>query len=395
MTIANVNPNLFGTMTSPVMESRRWIEGMIFLDDKPLINVSQAAPVDPPPAPLREALADAVLNDVDCHLYGAVFGMDTLRKEVAHQWTTSYRGELSQENVGITSGCNQAFCAAISSLCGPGDAVILPAPWYFNHKMWLDMSGVTSVPLPAGPDLLPDVGEAAKLITARTRAIALVSPNNPAGVEYPAELLLDFYELAKAHGIALIVDETYRDYHSQDGAPHALFSQPNALDTFIHLYSFSKAFRLTGHRIGALITSKARLGEIEKFLDTVAICPGQIGQAAAVWGLENLSDWLAEERNEIIRRCGAIKAGFPTLAAKGWELKSAGAYFAYMKHPFDISSADLAPRLVSESGILCLPGTMFCPTDDPSGAQHLRIAFANLDANGIATLYQRLAALNI
>ena len=238
-------------------------------------------------------------------------------------------------------------------------------------------------------------GEAAKLITARTRAIALVSPNNPAGVEYPAELLLDFYELAKAHGIALIVDETYRDYHSQDGAPHALFSQPNALDTFIHLYSFSKAFRLTGHRVGALITSKARLGEIEKFLDTVAICPGQIGQAAALWGLENLSDWLAEERNEIIRRCGAIKAGFPTLAAKGWELKSAGAYFAYMKHPFDISSADLAPRLVSESGILCLPGTMFCPTDDPSGAQHLRIAFANLDANGIATLYQRLAALNI
>ena len=83
------------------------------------------------------------------------------------------------------------------------------------------------------------------------------------------------------------------------------------------------------------------------------------------------------------------------LAQKGWQLLGLGAYFAYMKHPFDISSADLAPRLVSESGILCLPGTMFCPTDDPSGAQHLRIAFANLDANGIATLYQRLVALNI
>ena len=94
MTIANVNPNLFGTMTSPVMESRRWIEGMLFPDDKPLINVSQAAPVAPPPAPLREALANAVLNDVDCHLYGAVLGMDTLRKEVANQ----FKDLLQQED---------------------------------------------------------------------------------------------------------------------------------------------------------------------------------------------------------------------------------------------------------------------------------------------------------
>ncbi|MDE1130653.1 MAG: aminotransferase [Ascidiaceihabitans sp.] len=383
------------TFFPPVMEARRWLEGVTHRADRPLINVSQAAPVDPPVKELRQAMADAALNDDGAHLYGPVLGNVALRQALATKTTSHYDSAVTADNVAITSGCNQAFAAAISSLCAEGDEVILPTPWYFNHKMWLDMSGVTSVPLPAGPDLLPSAGEAAKLITARTRAIALVSPNNPAGVEYPAELLLDFYELAKAHGIALIVDETYRDYHSQDGAPHALFSQPDALDTFIHLYSFSKAFRLTGHRVGALITSKARLGEIEKFLDTVAICPGQIGQAAALWGLENLSDWLAEERNEIIRRCDAIKAGFPALAAKGWELKSAGAYFVYMKHPFDISSADLAPRLVSEAGILCLPGTMFCPTDDPKGAQHLRIAFANLDADGITKLYQRLVALNI
>ena len=383
------------TFFPPVMEARRWLEGVAHPADRPLINVSQAAPVDPPVKELRQAIADAALNDDGAHLYGPVLGNVALRQALATKTTSHYDSAVTADNVAITSGCNQAFAAAISSLCAEGDEVILPTPWYFNHKMWLDMSGVTSVPLPAGPDLLPDVGEAAKLITARTRAIALVSPNNPAGVEYPAELLLDFYELAKAHGIALIVDETYRDYHSQDGAPHALFSQPNALDTFIHLYSFSKAFRLTGHRVGALITSKARLGEIEKFLDTVAICPGQIGQAAAVWGLENLSDWLAEERNEIIRRCGAIKAGFPTLAAKGWELKSAGAYFAYMKHPFGLSSAKLAPLLVHEAGILCLPGTMFWPENAKEGEQQLRIAFANLDAKGIAELFRRLELLNL
>lgn len=383
------------TFFPPVMEARRWLDGVNHPVDRPLVNVSQAAPVDPPVKELRQAMADAALNDDSAHLYGPVLGNMALREALAKKTNNHYGASIQAQNVAITSGCNQAFAAAIASLCAEGDEVILPTPWYFNHKMWLDMSGVTSVPLPTGPDLLPSAQAAAKLITPRTRAIALVSPNNPAGVEYPADLLNSFFELAQTHGIALIVDETYRDYHSKDGAPHNLFNQPLADETFIHLYSFSKAFRLTGHRVGALIASTQRLAEIEKFLDTVAICPGQIGQAAALWGLENLDDWLAEERREIIRRCDAIKAGFQVLAAKGWELKSAGAYFAYMKHPFDISSADLAPKLVSKAGILCLPGTMFCPTDDPTGAEHLRIAFANLDADGIATLYHRLATFNI
>jgi aspartate/methionine/tyrosine aminotransferase len=384
------------TFFPPVMEARRWLDRVTHPDDRPLINVSQAAPVDPPVKELRQAMADAALNDDSAHLYGPVLGNMALRKALARKTNTHYNNtSIKAKNVAITSGCNQAFAAAIASLCTEGDEVILPTPWYFNHKMWLDMSGVTSTPLPAGPDLLPSVADAAKLITPRTRAIALVSPNNPSGVEYPADLLNSFFDLAQNHGIALIVDETYRDYHSQVGTPHDLFDRPLADETFIHLYSFSKAFRLTGHRVGALIASTTRLAEVEKFLDTVAICPGQIGQAAALWGLDNLDNWLAEERREIIRRCDAIKAGFPVLAVKGWELKSAGAYFAYMKHPFDISSAELAPRLVKDAGILCLPGTMFHPDGDPIGAAHLRIAFANLDAEGIATLYHRLATLNI
>jgi aspartate/methionine/tyrosine aminotransferase len=383
------------TFSPPVMEARRWLDGVEHPGDRPLINVSQAAPVDPPVPAMRQAMADAALNDDSAHLYGAVLGNPDLRAALATKINTHYGAQISPDAVAITSGCNQAFAATIAALCDEGDEVILPTPWYFNHKMWLDMSGVTSVPLPAGPDLLPTVADAAALITPRTKAIALVSPNNPAGVEYSSELVLAFFHLAQKHGIALIVDETYRDFDSRTGAPHPLFSQPDWDDTFIHLYSFSKAFRLTGHRVGALVASPDRLAEAEKFLDTVAICPGQIGQHAALWGLNNLTDWLAEERLEILRRRTAIEDGFHILGALGWELKSAGAYFAYMKHPFDISSADLAPVLVKQQGILCLPGTMFCPPEDTSGQHHLRIAFANLDADGINTLYQRLASLTI
>jgi len=383
------------TFAPPVMEARRWLDGVTFAPDTPLINVSQAAPVDPPPAALRQAMADAALNQDDAHLYGPVLGMPDLRAALSAQINTHYAATTAPDQVAITSGCNQAFAAIIAGLCDEGDEVILPTPWYFNHKMWLDMSGVTAVSLPAGPDMLPDVDAAAALITPRTKAIALVTPNNPAGVEYPSDLVLAFYALARRTGITLIVDETYRDFDSRSGPPHLLFQQDGWEDTFVHLYSFSKAYRLTGHRVGALVASSARLAEVEKFLDTVAICPGQLGQYAALWGLENLGSWVADEREEILARRAAITNGFPRLAEHGWSLLGLGAYFAYVTHPFAMSSADLAPRLVQEAGILCLPGTMFWPDGDHRGTRQLRIAFANLDADGINDLYTRLSALEL
>ncbi len=381
------------TFAPPVMEARRWLSGVSFPADRPLINVSQAAPVEPPPAALRQVMADVALTRDDAHLYGPVLGLPELRDTLAHRTAAIYGGAVSADQVAITSGCNQAFAAVIATLCGEGDEVILPTPWYFNHKMWLDMSGVVSVALRTEEDLLPDPERAATLITPRTKAIALVSPNNPAGVEYPAGLIAAFFDLARRHGIALILDETYRDFHSATGAPHPLFEDPDWSDTLVHLYSFSKAYRLTGHRVGAVVTSRERLAEVEKFLDTVAICPAQIGQHAALWGMQNLTQWLAGERQEILTRRAAIETGFPRLDALGWRLLGVGAYFAYVAHPFEKSSADLAQQMVRDQGILCLPGTMFCPENDPEGANQLRIAFANLDAPGIGVLFERLAQI--
>ncbi len=378
------------TFAPPVMEARRWLEGVDFTD-RPLINVSQAAPVDPPPLPLRQAMARLLIKNDDTHLYGPVLGLPALRAEVAAQWSTAYGGNVAPDNVAITSGCNQAFTAAIATLCGEGDEVILPIPYYFNHVMWLDMAGVRTVPLAPGPGLIPDVKAAEALITERTRAIVLVTPNNPGGVEYPAATVRAFFDLARARGLALIVDETYRDFDSRTGAPHDLFTGDWS-ETLIQLYSFSKAYRLTGHRVGAMVASPARLAEVEKFLDTVTICPNQLGQHAALWGMQNLGDFLAGERLEILDRRAAIEEQFPRLAAKGWVLEGCGAYFAYIRHPFDIPSDDLARRLVREAGVLTLPGTMFMPKS--SGAQHLRVAFANVDRAGIGTLFDRLEAFS-
>ena len=397
--IAPTSPLIRRTAPPPVMEARRWLHGVDFPRDRPLINLSQAAPVDPPPEALREALAETIRSDDAVHLYGPVLGLPALRSELAWRTAARYGGTVHPEDVAITAGCNQAFCAAVATLAAPGDAVMLPVPWYFNHKMWLDMSGVATIPLPCDARMLPDPDAARARLTPETRAIVLVTPNNPTGAEYPPALIATFAALAREHGLALILDETYRDFRapteSGEDPPHALFADPDWRDTLIHLYSFSKSYRLTGHRTGALIASPARLAEVEKVLDTTTICAPQAGQRAALWGLRNLDAWLAAERAEILRRRDAARAVLSALP--GWRVLGCGAYFAYVEHPFEVLSATLCPRLVRDASLLMLPGTMFAPTPveggDARATRQLRIAFANVGVEGLHVLGERLGTL--
>jgi aspartate/methionine/tyrosine aminotransferase len=388
-----LNPAMAATESPPVMEARRWLDGVVFPEGRPLLNVSQAAPVEPPPLALRQAIADAALHNDAAHLYGPVLGLPALRSEIAQQWSASYGGSIEPNQVAITQGCNQAFTAVMSTLVGVGDEVILPTPWYFNHKMWLDMQGVRTVPLATGAGLIPQAADAAALITPNTRAIVLVSPNNPGGAEYPAQTLADFMALARERGLALIVDETYRDFDSRKGAPHQLFADPQWAGTLIHLYSFSKAYRLTGHRVGAIVASDKRLVQVEKFLDTVAICPNQLGQIGALWGMQNLDKWVATERLEILSRRAAMMEGFTTL--HDWTLLGCGAYFAYVEHPYAMPSDELAKALVQKASLLTLPGTMFQPTGSSAGKRQLRIAFANIGGSEITEFFSRLKSLNL
>ena len=106
--------------------------------------------------------------------------------------------------------------------------------------------------------------------------------------------------------------------------------------------------------------------------------------------MQNLGEWLANERLEILSRRSLIEKNFPRLAAKSWELLGLGAYFAYLKHPFNMSSDTVARHLVSGASVLTLPGTMFVTDTDRSGEGQLRIAFANIDSQQINLLFDRL-----
>ena len=158
----------------PVLEVKNWISNPDLQPSKPIIDVSQAAPTEAPPAKMLEFMANKVLSDNAINTYGPVLGLDELRESLASNWASQYNGQISKKNVAITSGCNQAFCAVITALTNENDEVIIPTPWYFNHHMWLQMAGVKTVPLETDGNMSPIVDKARDLITKKTRAIVLV-----------------------------------------------------------------------------------------------------------------------------------------------------------------------------------------------------------------------------
>ena len=378
----------------PVLEVKSWVSDPDLQPSKPIIDVSQAAPTEPPPDKMLKFMADKVLSDNAVNTYGPVLGLDELRESLARQWSSQYNGKISKKNVAITSGCNQAFCASIATFTSENDEVIVPTPWYFNHHMWLQMAGVKTVPLETDSNMIPVFEKAEALITDRTRAIVLVSPNNPSGSIYSNELLQKFYKLCSSNNIRLILDETYKDFHPNVSQPHKLFENNDWKQTLTILYSFSKTYRMTGHRVGALVTSDENLLEVEKVLDTFTVCPPQLGQYAANWGLANLESWTSDRRTEILERAKHFSKKFEPLSAAGWSLRGCGAYFAFVDHPFKEGSETLAPLILRDQGILLMPGTMFYPKYDPHGPRTFRIAFANIDKNKITTLLERLKNLS-
>ena len=383
-----VNALLSGVGAPPIAEAVGWIEGRNFPADKPLIDVSQAVPGYPPPHALTEYLASIVHEPITAR-YTDIEGIPPLRAALAADLTRVYGGKIAAENVMITAGCNQAYCLATQALARAGEEILLPLPYYFNYQMWLDMGGVKAVHLASRLEVgnVPDLTEAERAIGPKTRALVLISPNNPTGHVYQPATIRACYELCKRKGIALILDETYRDFMPHDNAPHDLFRDPDWADTLIHLYSFSKVFCLTGYRVGALVGHPKLVGEIAKAMDCLAICAPRISQMAALEGLKNLGAWRAGNTKLMRERLTALTSAFARNDL-GYEVISAGAFFAYVKHPHrGLTAMQVGRRLADKQNILALPGSMFGPGQE----ENLRLAFANVDAKWMPEIAARLA----
>ena len=380
-----VNPAIHRIEAPPIMEAQSWVKPG--LRNRKLLNLCQAVPSWKCSDDLDAEVA-RLAHKPGIGLYTDIFGIAELRASIAAHLSADYRGTVGPENVAVTAGCNQAFAAAIMAIAKAGDNVIVPVPYFFNHTMWLGMLSVEARFIAAvAPGIThPRPEDAAALIDDRTRAIVLCSPNNPTGAIYPPAVIQGFFELARSRGIALLIDETYKDFRAAPEPAHPIFATPGWEDAFIHLYSFSKAYAMTGYRVGSITASPRLLGEIEKIMDCMAICTTHLSQRAALFALASLGAWKTEKIAMMQGRLEALRKAFAR-PGLNYELISSGALFAYVRHPFRNETAkQVAMRLAGEHDMLCLPGSMFGPGQD----DYLRIAFANAEAADMDMLVDRL-----
>lgn len=383
--VVKIAPNIARVEFPPIAEAMSWVTPNT--RNVELLNMCQAVPSYPPAATLQAEIARLALEP-GTGGYTDIYGIAPLRQAFAAHMSADYAASIDASSVAITTGCNQAFAAAIMAVAKAGDNVIIPAPYYFNHQMWLTMLGIEIRPIAAFSEGIahPDPSAAAPLMDANTRAIILCTPNNPTGAIYPSGVLSAFFDLAQSAQISLVLDETYKDFRADPAPPHALFDKPRWQDTLIQLYSFSKIYALAGYRLGAMIAGPEIMHEAAKILDCMTICPPHITQRAVVFGLTELDEWKTEKKAVMRERLMALRAAFDTKGL-AFKLISSGAYFAYVQHPFTGElSKTVAKRLAAEHDVLCLPGAMFGPEQE----NYLRFAFANVDANRMATLAERL-----
>ncbi|KAH6911046.1 aminotransferase [Coprinopsis sp. MPI-PUGE-AT-0042] len=271
--------------------------------------------------------------------------------------------DINSDDIALTAGCNLAFVAAAMSLASQGDEVILPAPW-----MDLNLLGIKAVALPTRPEdgFLPSVEKAKSLITPHTKAIALVTPNNP--------------------------DETYRDFITTGQPPHALFSSPlQWRSTLIHLFSFSKSYCMPGHRLGAIVASPAVLASTKKVLDCLQICAPRPVQMALATMLQTdeVRGFVKDNAGKIAKRHELFRQCLP----EGWEIGAQGGYFAFVKHPWEgVESEE------PEAGVVTLPASFFTQAqegkqsaDQTEHGRWIRFSVANVDDESVRKVCERLS----
>ncbi len=323
------------------------------------------------------------------HRYQPVGGLpelvDALQNDLARR--LGIRPDPARDLM-ITAGANAAFLQVILAICDPGDEVILPLPYYFNQEMALAVASVRPVLVPSNAGYLPDVERLGAAVSARTRAIVTVSPNNPSGSVYPPALLRDINSLCGDRGLFHISDETYERF-TFDGNSHASPSSlPGAERHTISLFSFSKTYGFASWRVGCAVFPVLLREALRKIQDTHIICPPVISQLAALGCLRAGDAWVAGRiqevaaiRHEVLHR---LREAADVLCPGPAE----GAFYLLVRIDTALEGTELTRRLIADHLVAVIPGSAFGITEGCT----LRVAYGALTPEtaraGIARLVE-------
>lgn len=313
----------------------------------------------PPQSALEAAAASAL--DASTSLYGADDGLPELR--------TALKAKLAAENgltnseVMVTAGANQAYTNMVLTLLDAGDAAALFAPYYFNHLMALQMTGSHGdvVIAPSTASLQPDVGALRAEMAARkadgraqVKLVTIANPGNPTGVMVPAETLQAASELCAEYGAWLVLDNCYEAFAYPGEAPHVCLEGEH----IINLFSFSKAFGMMGWRVGYAAFPQGLAPQLLKAQDTIVICPSTMSQKVALAALQPGTAWVRERVDGLAEQkaivLSALHSVLPAESVRG----GSGAIYLFCKLPEGVSDDLGAIKwFAAKHGVALIPGS--------------------------------------
>jgi aminotransferase len=328
------------------------------------------------PAPIKEAAIDA-LRAGQVH-YSSNYGIPQLRAAIAEKLERdsglAYRPE---DEIIVTVGANEAVGAAFLALLDPGDEVLVPDPAWLHYQWCAQLCGAKVVPVPcyAENEFVPDVATVASLITPKTRMLVVNTPNNPTGAVYPRELLEDLAKLAQKHDLLVMSDEIY-ERMVYGGATHtSLASFPGMWERTLTVNGLSKAYSMTGWRLGFVAAPKPLsdlLVKVHQYTVSGATTFAQFGAVQAYAGDQGVVDDMVASFD---RRRRILVDGLRGI--KGVTCpEPRGAFYAFPSiKGTGKSSAELCELLLEQAGIAVVPGGAF----GAAGDGHIRFSYAASD----------------
>jgi aspartate/methionine/tyrosine aminotransferase len=326
-------------------------------DKDGIYSLAQGVVYWEPPDTVNQAILHALKHDHQLHTYCPDEGLVELREALVDKLATE--NLLTNHNVMITTGANQAFVNVVISLLSQGDQCVVFKPYYFNHVMAVQMTQGNEglVVGSCNAEGIPDLQWLETTLSQpnnNIQMVTVVNPGNPTGVSLKRDVLQQFVDICGKHGVWLVLDCTYEHFdhlHGSDTFPG--FPQEHV----IHIFSFSKGHALAGFRCGYLVTSKSNdklYSQLLKVQDTIPICPARISQVAAMGALGAGRSWVIDKVSTLdVGRRAILEAMAPMECIMG----GTGAMYVMGKLPDGINDQEAARMLVKQYGVAVIPGS--------------------------------------
>lgn len=320
--------------------------------------------------------------------YTSNFGTMELRQEIANKLKRENNVDYTAANILVTVGLSEAVFAVLATILEEGDEILVPDPvWlnYINVPKMLNAVPVTYA-LKEETGYQMDLDEIRAKVTDKTRAIVIITPNNPTGGVLSEDTLKGLAEIAVANDLLVISDEVYERL-IYDGEKHvSIASLPGMKERTFTMNGMSKAYSMTGWRLGYVAAPDEYVAVLNKFHQHNTTCAPSFVQAASVVALRDEKDEVNEMVKEYQRRRDYAVQAINAIPGLSCQCPKGAFYIFINCKSLNMKSADISNYLLEEAKIAMVPGDVF----GPGGEGYVRMSFANSYEN-IVEGCQRLA----